>query len=96
MLKDGVLERSAAPVMFAYRQTFKGADGKKAPYTELIPQDAAVRAVLTLLACHYALVNIRENGADWAGVLSFDFPLQEDTTLQPRFERASAGSWAAE
>lgn len=28
MLKDGVLERSTAPVMFAYRQTFKGADGK--------------------------------------------------------------------
>lgn len=25
-----------------------------------------------------------------AGVLSFDFPLQEDTTLQPRFERAEA------
>lgn len=28
MLKEGVLERHAAPVMFAYRQTFKGADGK--------------------------------------------------------------------
>lgn len=28
MLKDGTLERHAAPVMFAYRQTFKGADGK--------------------------------------------------------------------
>jgi uncharacterized protein (DUF1015 family) len=28
MLKDGTLERQSSPVMFAYRQTFKGTDGK--------------------------------------------------------------------
>jgi acyl-CoA oxidase len=44
--------------------------------------DVAVSNVLRLLARHYALVNIRENGSDWAGVLTYDHVQAIDSAIE--------------